>query len=93
MGFFCLLNLSLITDVSLISSSVSGRPSHVSKLRSEFDSGNSSFSYSVFLSFLTRISLAGVDYDMTECSPGDLDPHAVASVFKAYLRERMCLLW
>lgn len=46
---------------------VSGRPSHVSKLRSEFDSG--------------------VDYDMTECSPGDLDPHAVASVFKAYLRE------
>ena len=91
-GFFlCPLNLSLITDVSLISSSVSGRPSHVSKLRSEFDSGNSSFSYSVFLSFLSRIS--GVDYDMTECSPGDLDPHAVASVFKAYLRERMCLLW
>ena len=33
---------------------------------------------------------AGVDYDMTECSPGDLDPHAVASVFKAFLRERMC---
>jgi RhoGAP domain len=28
---------------------------------------------------------------MTGCSPGDLDPHAVASVFKAYLRERMCL--
>ncbi|KAF8800278.1 RhoGAP-domain-containing protein [Phlegmacium glaucopus] len=46
---------------------VNGRPFHVSKLRSEFDSG--------------------VDYDMTECSPGDLDPHAVASVFKAYLRE------
>ena len=63
----------------------------MSKLRSEFDSGNSSISYSVFLSsFLTWIS--GVDYDMTECSPGDLDPHAVASVFKAYLRERMCIL-
>ena len=62
----------------------------MSKLRSEFDSGNSSISYSVFL-FLTWIS--GVDYDMTECSPGDLDPHAVASVFKAYLRERTCLLW
>ncbi|KDR75004.1 hypothetical protein GALMADRAFT_248846 [Galerina marginata CBS 339.88] len=46
---------------------VSGMPSHVSKLRAEFDSG--------------------VDYDMTECTPGDLDPHAVASVFKAYLRE------
>lgn len=30
----------------------------------------------------------GADWDMTECSPGDLDPHAVASVFKAYLRER-----
>ncbi|KAG5220219.1 Rho-GAP domain-containing protein [Salix suchowensis] len=46
---------------------VNGRPSHVSKLRSEFDSGT--------------------DYDMTNCNPGDLDPHAVASVFKAYLRE------
>ena len=33
--------------------------------------------------------MSGVDYDMTECSPGDLDPHAVASVFKAYLRERV----
>ncbi|KAF9446352.1 hypothetical protein P691DRAFT_804347, partial [Macrolepiota fuliginosa MF-IS2] len=30
----------------------------------------------------------GVDYDMSGCAPGDLDPHAVASVFKAYLRER-----
>ncbi|RDB16894.1 hypothetical protein Hypma_002426 [Hypsizygus marmoreus] len=46
---------------------VSGRPSHVSKLRAEFDSG--------------------ADFDMTESSPGDLDPHAVASVFKAFLRE------
>jgi len=32
--------------------------------------------------------LIGADYDMSECSPGELDPHAVASVFKAYLRER-----
>nr|GAT57673.1 predicted protein [Mycena chlorophos] len=46
---------------------VSGRPSHTSKLRNEFDSG--------------------ADYDMTECAPGDLDPHSVASVFKAFLRE------
>ncbi|KAJ7725852.1 hypothetical protein DFH07DRAFT_1066827 [Mycena maculata] len=46
---------------------VTGRPSHISKLRSEFDTG--------------------ADYDMTECTPGDLDPHAVASVFKAFLRE------
>lgn len=46
---------------------VSGRSSHVSKLRSEFDTG--------------------ADYDLSYCSPGDLDPHAVASVFKAYLRE------
>ena len=30
----------------------------------------------------------GVDYDMTDCDPGDIDPHAVASVFKAFLRER-----
>ncbi|KAJ7218092.1 hypothetical protein GGX14DRAFT_517573 [Mycena pura] len=46
---------------------VTGRPSHISKLRNEFDSG--------------------ADYDMSECTPGDLDPHAVASVFKAFLRE------
>ncbi|KAL0574700.1 hypothetical protein V5O48_007258 [Marasmius crinis-equi] len=46
---------------------VNGRPSHVSKLRQEFD--------------------AGADFDMRECSPGELDPHAVASVFKAFLRE------
>lgn len=31
---------------------------------------------------------SGADYDMTECSLGELDPHAVASIFKAYLRER-----
>ncbi|KAF8658305.1 hypothetical protein AX16_002075 [Volvariella volvacea WC 439] len=46
---------------------VSGRPAHVAKIRTEFDTG--------------------ADFDMIECSPGDLDPHAVASVFKAYLRE------
>ncbi|KAL1942667.1 hypothetical protein VTO73DRAFT_4907 [Trametes versicolor] len=46
---------------------VSGRSSHVAKLRSEFD--------------------AGADYDLTECEPGDLDPHAVASIFKTFLRE------
>lgn len=46
---------------------VSGRPSHVSRLRAEFDSG--------------------ADYNLASCSPGDLDPHAVSSVFKAYLRE------
>jgi len=33
----------------------------------------------------------GVDYDMTGCDPADLDPHAVASVFKAFLRERESL--
>ncbi|KJA20058.1 hypothetical protein HYPSUDRAFT_837368 [Hypholoma sublateritium FD-334 SS-4] len=30
---------------------------------------------------------SGADYDMEAASLGDLDPHAVASVFKAYLRE------
>lgn len=29
----------------------------------------------------------GADFDIAQCSPGDLDPHAVASIFKAYLRE------
>ncbi|KAI0769329.1 hypothetical protein BD413DRAFT_613878 [Trametes elegans] len=46
---------------------VSGRSSHVARLRSEFD--------------------AGTDYDLTECEPSDLDPHAVASIFKTFLRE------
>ncbi|KAL4078507.1 hypothetical protein V8B97DRAFT_1276653 [Scleroderma yunnanense] len=46
---------------------VSGRSSHVAKLRAEFDTG--------------------ADFDIVQSSPGDLDPHAVASIFKAYLRE------
>ncbi|TCD62204.1 hypothetical protein EIP91_007237 [Steccherinum ochraceum] len=46
---------------------VSGRPAHVARLRSEFDTG--------------------ADYNLVESDPGDLDPHAVASIFKAYLRE------
>ncbi|KAG8835732.1 hypothetical protein FRC17_001523 [Serendipita sp. 399] len=29
----------------------------------------------------------GADYDLQECGPGDLDPHAVTSVLKAFLRE------
>jgi len=29
----------------------------------------------------------GTDMDMRECHPGDLDPHAVAGLFKSYLRE------
>ena len=31
--------------------------------------------------------IVGADYDLAACEPGDLDPHAVASVFKAYFRE------
>lgn len=31
---------------------------------------------------------AGADYELSEIQPGDLDPHAVSSLFKAYLRER-----
>ncbi|KAF8712321.1 GTPase-activator protein for Rho-like GTPases, partial [Rhizoctonia solani] len=46
---------------------ISGRPSHVSRLRTEFD--------------------AGADYDLYEIPPSDLDPHAVSSLFKAYLRQ------
>ncbi|KAI0702939.1 hypothetical protein C8T65DRAFT_655154 [Cerioporus squamosus] len=46
---------------------ISGRSSHVAKLRAEFD--------------------AGADYNLVECEPGDLDPHAVSSIFKTFLRE------
>ena len=52
--------------------SISGRSTHVSKLRTEFDSG--------------------ADYDLRECGPGEIDPHAVSSILKAYLREREYLI-
>lgn len=29
----------------------------------------------------------GADFELVQCDPSDLDPHAVASIFKAYLRE------
>ncbi|OAX44141.1 RhoGAP-domain-containing protein [Rhizopogon vinicolor AM-OR11-026] len=29
----------------------------------------------------------GADFDIAQCNPAHLDPHAVASIFKAYLRE------
>lgn len=62
----------LIQDSCLRPSSISGRSTHVSKIRSEFD--------------------AGGDYNLLECGPGEIDPHAVSSVLKAYLREREFLL-
>ena len=71
--------------------SVNGRPMHVSKLRSEFDSGGFFHFFVLYIVFYIRI--LGADYDMAECSPGDLDPHAVSSVFKAYLRERKSTLY
>ncbi|KAI9632651.1 uncharacterized protein MKK02DRAFT_20704 [Dioszegia hungarica] len=46
---------------------ISGRSSHLNRLRKEFD--------------------AGADIDMSDCHPGDLDPHAVSGLFKSYLRE------
>ncbi|KAF8750794.1 hypothetical protein RHS01_09197 [Rhizoctonia solani] len=55
------------TDEILGVRRISGRPSHVSRLRAEFD--------------------AGADYDLYEIPPSDLDPHAVSSLFKAYLRQ------
>lgn len=30
----------------------------------------------------------GGDHNLIEAEPGDLDPHAVASIFKTFLRER-----
>nr|XP_031862892.1 uncharacterized protein CI109_001366 [Kwoniella shandongensis]KAA5529964.1 hypothetical protein CI109_001366 [Kwoniella shandongensis] len=46
---------------------ISGRSSHIAKLRKEFDSG--------------------ADIDLSNCHPGDVDPHAIAGLFKSYLRE------
>ncbi|KAH8914490.1 hypothetical protein BT69DRAFT_1044703 [Atractiella rhizophila] len=33
----------------------------------------------------------GIDLDLSQCGPADLDLHAVASVFKSWLRERGAL--
>lgn len=33
------------------------------------------------------LRLAGADLDLKQCHPWDLDPHAVSSIFKSYLRE------
>lgn len=68
---FSWLLIDRISDYFWQFYSISGRATHVAKLRAEFDSG--------------------ADFDMRECGPGELDPHAVSSIFKAYLRERECL--
>ncbi|KAG9017541.1 hypothetical protein FRB90_000887 [Tulasnella sp. 427] len=46
---------------------ITGRATHVARIRNEFDTG--------------------ADYLLKEAHPSDLDPHAVSSIFKAYLRE------
>lgn len=46
---------------------ISGRSSHINRLRRDFD--------------------AGADLDLTLCEPADLDPHAIASIFKSFIRE------
>ena len=72
---------------------MSGRSSHVSKLRAEFDTGeNTLLAFIMFILIVNmNIGIIGADFDMTECAPGDLDPHAVASVLRAFLRERKCI--
>lgn len=42
---------------------------------------------------LKRLFDSGADIDLTECHPRDLDPHAVAGLFKLYLRECEILVW
>lgn len=74
--------------------SVSGRPAHVAKLRSEFDTGKSLQLLCFLLDRLSSVlttffQWTGADYHLVDSDPGDLDPHAVASIFKAYLRECM----
>ena len=53
--------------------------------------GEDGFLAFIMLDVNINIAIIGADFDMTECAPGDLDPHAVASVFKAFLRERKCI--
>ena len=67
------------------SDSITGRASHVTKLRNEFASGKYISGHKADLSLM---DFTGADYDLASCGPGDLDPHAVSSVLKAFLRER-----
>ena len=61
---------------------ISGRSSHIARLRKEFDAGGRTFKYE-----MAGLIYAGGDLDIKRCHPGDLDPHAVSSIFKSYLRE------
>jgi hypothetical protein len=60
---------------------INGRSSHIARLRKEFDSGASTTQRSF------DADNSGADLDISDCHPGDLDPHAVAGFFKSYLRE------
>lgn len=77
----------------LLHNRISGRAGHVARLRSDFDGGSYRLVFVGFALPLSSNSCLGADYDITDCPPADLDPHAVASVFKAYLRERMSQVW
>ncbi|KAK4689923.1 hypothetical protein P7C73_g198, partial [Tremellales sp. Uapishka_1] len=63
---------------------ISGRSSHLSRLRKEFDGGP--FRFLDFGSLFADV-VPGADIDLSQCHPGDLDPHAVSGIFKSYLRE------
>lgn len=41
---------------------------------------------------LRVLTCAGADIALELCDPGDVDPHAVASLYRSYLRERKCIL-
>jgi hypothetical protein len=73
-------------DANFFFLSITGRSSHVAKLRAEFDTGECGCKNNS-LSPISQ-ALVGADIDLRECTPGDLDPHAVSSLFKSYLRER-----
>lgn len=43
------------------------------------------------LLMIADLFCAGADVNLEPCDPGDIDPHAVASLYKSYLRECECL--
>ena len=49
-------------------------------------------SHTLFRAALVNVRTGG-DHNLIEAEPGDLDPHAVASIFKTFLRERECRMF
>lgn len=66
---------------------ISGRSSHLVRLRREFDGGEWRAPERSRVRVCRPADIPGADLDLSLCDAGDLDPHSVAGIFKSYIRE------